>query len=230
MSSPSVKERYQSKLFPGSSHDWALQQIRDLPKPSRVLDIGPGSGVIGSALKDQGNHNLFAVEIDLPAHQHLKPIYTRIETSISPYEVENLQFDLVLMLDVLEHMLDPFAFLTRLRKLMPVGARALISVPNIAHWSIRLSLLFGYFEYTNRGLLDRTHLQFFNRRRFEKLINLQGYRPVCRSASIEPLELIFPESITQNKIFQTCSNVRVKFAQLLPGLMAYQHLALIQAV
>ena len=229
MTALAVEQRYQSKLFPGSSHSWALQQVAGLPSSTRVLDIGPGNGVIGRALRDRSIEQVCAVEIDSAARQHLKPIYSRIEASLDPYEREAAQFDLVLMLDVLEHMADPFEFLARVRRLMPIGARALISVPNIAHWSMRLGLLFGFFEYTNRGLLDRTHLQFFNRRRFEKLLASEGFSPQLRSASIEPIELILPASLTQNSFFRLASQLRTAVARTLPGVMAYQLLGVTQA-
>ena len=230
MSTLAVQDRYQSKLFPGSSHSWALKQLEGLSPQARVLDIGPGNGVIGEALRARSIEQLFAVEIDAAARDNLKPIYQRIEASIEPYERAGLQFDAILMLDVLEHMSDPFEFLARVRKLLPVDAYALISVPNIAHWSMRLSLLFGFFEYTNRGLLDRTHLQFFNRRRFEKLINSGGFRAQQRSASIAPLELLLPSTLAQNSIFRAVSILRTNLAQALPGILAYQHLGVARAV
>ena len=230
MTQLTVQQRYQSKLFPGSSHSWALKRLAEFSPSSRVLDIGPGNGVIGNALRENAFEQLYAVEIDAAARQNLKPIYQRIEASIEPYEREAAQFDIVLMLDVLEHMPDPFDFLARVRKLMPLGACALISVPNIAHWSMRLSLLFGFFEYTNRGLLDRTHLQFFNRRRFEKLLASSGFCAQLRGASIEPLELLLPAALTQNSIFSATSQLRAQIAGCLPGLMAYQLMGLTRAV
>jgi len=226
----SVQQRYQAKLFPGSSHTWALKQLESFSPQARVLDIGPGSGVIGEALRQRGFERLSAIEIDPEARENLKPIYSRIEMSLDPYERDGSRFDLVLLLDVLEHMAQPFEFLARVRSLLPNGAGVLISVPNIAHWSMRLCLLFGFFEYTNRGLLDQTHLQFFNRRRFERLITSHGFRAQQRDATIEPLELLLPDVLTQSVIFSAISTARAYVARCLPGLMGYQLLAVIRAV
>jgi SAM-dependent methyltransferase len=49
------------------------------------------------------------------------------------------------------------------------------SVPNVAHASIRLSLLKGEFNYTEMGLLDRTHLRFFTRETLADLFHSAGY-------------------------------------------------------
>ena len=102
----------------------------------------------------------------------------------------------------------------------------LISVPNIAHWTMRLSLLFGFFEYTQRGILDRTHLQFFTKRRFESLIDSVPYGELVeQSASIAPIELLSRESRRNSAFFRIRAFLELRVARTLPGLFAYQHLA-----
>jgi hypothetical protein len=127
-------------------------------------------------------------------------------------------------------MSDPFGFLKELRPLLAPRARVIISVPNVAHWSVRFGLLFGRFEYRSRGILDRTHLQFFSRRRFvEMLSSVDGSEIELTSASIEPIELMLPLWASNNPIFQGLARARSKFAHLLPGIMAYQHLGVVVA-
>ena len=157
------QERYIFKPFYGSSHWWALNQIDKIPQSARVLDIGAGSGAIGKRLMEKGFQNLSAVEIDARARDYITPIYKAVHESLNPYK--NEKFDLILLLDVLEHTATPEQFLNEILELLAPGGTILISVPNIAHWSIRFSLLFGIFNYTDRGLLDKTHLQFFARKR-----------------------------------------------------------------
>ncbi len=71
------------------------------------------------------------------------------------------QFDLVTYGDVLEHLLEPQDVLRETRNLLAPGGRVLISLPNIAFWTMRVKLLMGRFEYESMGLLDYTHLRFF---------------------------------------------------------------------
>jgi hypothetical protein len=58
-------------------------------------------------------------------------------------------------------------------RLAPEGI-VVASIPNVTHGAVRLSLVEGRFAYTERGLLDRTHLRFFDRRGAEDLLANAG--------------------------------------------------------
>ncbi len=75
------------------------------------------------------------------------------------------QFDVILCLDVLEHMVDPWAVVGRLvSQYLKAGGILIASVPNVRHYSVTLPLLLGgKWDYADAGLLDRTHLRFFTR-------------------------------------------------------------------
>jgi SAM-dependent methyltransferase len=85
------------------------------------------------------------------------------------------RFDVVLMLDVLEHLRDPAILLERVGAVLAEGGWAVISLPNVAHISLRLSLLEGRFRYSDVGLLDRTHLRFFDRAGIDELLAEAGW-------------------------------------------------------
>jgi hypothetical protein len=77
--------------------------------------------------------------------------------------------------DVLEHVRDPWTVLAWLRTLLDDGAMAIISVPNIGHWTARRALLRGRFPYADFGLFDRTHLRFFTRDSAHELAERAGF-------------------------------------------------------
>ncbi|MDO8561739.1 MAG: methyltransferase domain-containing protein, partial [bacterium] len=116
--------RYQFKPFVGSNHWWALRQFRNLSSSTRVLDVGSGSGAIGQALKTQGVTNLCAVEVDAEAREHAKSIYTEVASDIS--EFSGRTFDLVILLDVLEHVTGPQGLYEDAMKLLAPGGKVLI--------------------------------------------------------------------------------------------------------
>src|SRR4029077_8375176 len=63
-------------------------------------------------------------------------------------------YDAIVLADVVEHLRHPEeALRTRVPKLR-AGGRIVLSVPNVAHWSVRLGLLRGRFRYADVGLLD----------------------------------------------------------------------------
>lgn len=217
---------YQVKPFPGSSHNWASRTLQTISPDARVLDIGAGSGIIGAQLKERGITNLVAVDTCPATREHLKSIYAEVYEDVG--KLKGRQYDIILLLDVLEHMADPFTFLKDLAPLVAPNGKILISVPNIAHWGVRIPLLFGFFNYTKRGLLDETHLQFFNRRRFITLVKQPGFRVNQFSSSIPPFEFVLPRLLWDNAIFRTFSAFHLFLAKFLPGFFAYQHLGVIE--
>lgn len=224
--------RYQPKLFPGSSHTWAAENLvrleREglLAKTSKILDVGAGSGVIGRILKDAGFTESRAIEIDQASAVEIRPLYREVHRDITELASDN--FDLIFLLDVLEHAADPLVFLSALTARMNPDGRIFLSVPNVAHWSIRLMLLFGFFNYAERGILDKTHLQFFTRSRIKKICGQAGLAVESAAGSIVPLELVLPKPLYRNPIFKLLSVCRITAARALPGLFAFQHLLLLK--
>lgn len=84
-------------------------------------------------------------------------------------------FDVIVAADVLEHLRDPARVLRMLRGYIRSGGFAVISVPNVAHVSVRKSLLIGRFRYRERGILDRTHLHFYTFSTFRSLVESNGF-------------------------------------------------------
>ena len=80
------------------------------------------------------------------------------------HHVAPASLDLILCLDVLEHLVDPWSVVKRLSPLLAPNGRLVVCVPNVRNWKFVANLLFrGDFTYRDAGLLDRTHLRFFVR-------------------------------------------------------------------
>jgi 2-polyprenyl-3-methyl-5-hydroxy-6-metoxy-1,4-benzoquinol methylase len=83
--------------------------------------------------------------------------------------------DLILFLDVLEHLARPDEVLRHLTATMADRGTVIVSLPNVAHLSVSVPLLFGArFDYGDAGILDRTHLRFFVRDTAVTLMNEAG--------------------------------------------------------
>lgn len=158
-----------------SSHSLAVLSV---PPGSRVLDLGAADGSVARALKKRGC-TVWGIEQDeLAAEAAFKVcdrlIVADLETKEAFEPLGSETFDVVLALDVLEHLRDPASVLKcAVSYLTPVGI-AVVSIPNVTHGALRLSLLEGRFNYTEQGLLDRTHLRFFDRHAAEQLISEAG--------------------------------------------------------
>jgi 2-polyprenyl-3-methyl-5-hydroxy-6-metoxy-1,4-benzoquinol methylase len=220
--------RYQFKPLPGSSHSWAIGHLlRDIRGKS-ILDVGAGGGAIGQAVADHHARQMTAIEIDIRAHENLQTTYDSVFTEVA--EIQNERFDWIVALDILEHLTNPKQYINNLRNLLTPGGKMLVSVPNVAHWSVRFPLFFcGSFEYRSIGIMDASHLYFFTRKRFHRLCAaLPQINVIEFSSSIEPFELALPGWVGKSPIYQKLIPARRLFAKVLPGLMAYQHLALLQ--
>jgi len=83
--------------------------------------------------------------------------------------------DVVLLADVLEHVAAPHGLLVKSREALRPGGSVIVSVPNIAHWSIRANLLRGHFDYQESGIMDATHLRWFTRETLFSLVRCAGF-------------------------------------------------------
>ncbi len=158
-----------------TSHSLAVLAVRP---GSRVLDIGAADGSVARLLIERGCR-VWGVEIDEQAAANLATYCERVVTG----DVEQIdltralgdtRFDVVLLLDVLEHLRDPLEVLRRVVHLLGPGGRIIASIPNVTHGAVRLNLLRGHFTYTSTGLLDRTHLRFFDRAAVDALFKAAG--------------------------------------------------------
>jgi 2-polyprenyl-3-methyl-5-hydroxy-6-metoxy-1,4-benzoquinol methylase len=144
----------------------------------RVLDVGCSSGYLARPLSERGN-TIVGLELDAAAAREAEAWCEHVlvgDVETMPLPLEPASFDVVLCGDVLEHLRDPPAALARLRPFLRPGGRLVASTPNVANWAIRLSLLAGRWRYTERGILDRTHVHLFTRRTLVQAVEAAGYR------------------------------------------------------
>jgi len=146
--------------------------------PGRALDVGCSSGYLAARLAERGT-TVVGLERDPAAAAESRSVCENvlvgdIETMPLPFEPSS--FDLVLCGDVVEHLRDPEAFLARVRPLIRPGGRLVLSTPNVANWAMRLGLFAGRWTYSERGVLDRTHVHLFTRRTLAETLERAGYR------------------------------------------------------
>jgi methionine biosynthesis protein MetW len=132
---------------------------------SRVLDVGCGSGAIGAWIRDR-----FAVEVvgiepntERAAAARNRGLSVFQEPLSESFFAEHGHFDFIVFADVLEHLANPGEVVVLAKKGLLPGGSIIVSVPNVAHWFVRLDLLRGRFEYRDTGIMDATHLRWFTR-------------------------------------------------------------------
>src|SRR6266481_2525598 len=129
----------------------------------RVLELGCNTGFISRHLAERGCR-VTGVEIDSTAAAIAQKWCEKVlvcDLNQSGWTQKlSSRFETVMCGDVLEHLVEPARTLQELAPMIAPEGKVIICLPNIAHWSIRLKLLAGKFNYEPTGILDSTHLRF----------------------------------------------------------------------
>jgi SAM-dependent methyltransferase len=155
--------------------------IRSLmPDHVRVLDVGCGAGGQTIAINRGKGNDVVCVEPErmrcAAARMHGLTVH---EGAFDEHFAAGCgRFDVIIFADVLEHVMDPSVSLGLARGCLNAGGSVIISEPNVAHWSVRLRLLFGNFDYTDGGIMDATHLRWFTRKSLLELLDRAGLEVV----------------------------------------------------
>jgi 2-polyprenyl-3-methyl-5-hydroxy-6-metoxy-1,4-benzoquinol methylase len=204
-----------------SSHHW-LKSLSG--SGHQILDIGCGEGELAQELAEQ--NEVVGVDIlSTPRNRGALKDYVQIDLengSLADNEkLYGSKFDRILLPDVLEHLRNPERVLSDCQELLAPDGRILVSLPNVANITVRFSLLFGRWSYSDRGILDKTHVRFYTRKSGKRLIEGCGYRVVQTRTSIMPITMLLglDERGAPAKLLSRSLNV---VTRLLPGFMGYQ--------
>ncbi len=147
---------------------------------NRILELGCGLGQTGALLKKHGKAvEVIGIELNpevaRSAQANIDHVICGDVERIELHFPEN-SFDYVVAGDILEHLIDPWAVLHRIRPFIKLGGYIVTSIPNIRNWRILVDLMLrDDWKYCEEGLLDRTHLRFFTRSTIVRMLREAGY-------------------------------------------------------
>ena len=208
---------YEPKIGYDSSHSAILNFV---PAGAKVLDLGCAGGYMGALLqRDRGCLCTGVDEFPLSQNVVLNRFIQHDLNSGLP-ELVFSDYDCVLLLDVIEHLVSPELFLDRLRESMKYCTRTkvIITTPNIGFIIIRLMLLLGQFNYGKRGILDLTHKRLFTFASLARLFEQHGFQvSTCRGISAP-----YPVALGHGFLSRLLLALNSLFLRLLPTLFSYQ--------
>jgi len=147
----------------------------------RVMEIGCGSGALAREFKII-NPACHYVGLDVVEDYLIMAKRHCDETVLADIEKQDESFfekykdrDCWIFADSLEHLIDPWLLLRKVREVIPVHAYVVACIPNAQNWSLVGNLAIGNFRYQDSGLLDKTHLRWFTRQTMFELFEGAGF-------------------------------------------------------
>jgi SAM-dependent methyltransferase len=164
-----------SKSYHGSIRKPLLDFIPLQNRNGTTLEIGAGSGDNLIYAKKNGYakviYGIELVEID-GSFQKSNEFEQFIIGNIEHMELnfKNELFDVIVMGDVLEHLVDPYSIIREMKKYLTPNGVFVASIPNIRNLkTFRNIFVRGSFKYEDEGIFDRTHLRFFTKKNMIEL-------------------------------------------------------------
>ncbi len=184
----------------------SLSQIYGLiPARAKVLDIGCATGSLASALNQNKKCHVVGLEFNPQSVAICQK--SGFFAEIIQYDMNNFNvndfpkyinfFDYIVCADVLEHLLQPEEILKKLKHLLQEDGKMIISLPNVAHASIKTNLLLNDFTYTKMGILDKTHLHFYTYKNIAQLLSLCDLKIIKVSSVNMPADGWQPHKISE---------------------------------
>lgn len=213
---------YTRKNSPHTTHGY----VRAMPfkGTERVFDIGGGDG--SSVAVDLAEKGLAVTVVDQSAgnlsHPRLKAMQCDLDHRADWERLGDGSADVVLALDVIEHLKDPERGMEQIFRTLRAGGKLVASTGNVAFLPVRLMLLLGFFNYGRKGILDLTHKRLFTITNFIQLIERHGFKVTKRHYFGVPLSEV--AGAAPGGLLGRIERLSRWLAAKMPGLFAYQFL------
>lgn len=214
--------KYVSKLDFASTH---LAAYQAMAPGSVVLDLGCSDGHLSERLAAEKQCKVFCTDL-APDLSIPGCTYQMCNLNQNLPDVPWDHLDMVLLLDVIEHLNEPERFLCRLREKLSANRKVqvLVTSGNVCFFVTRIMMLLGEFNYGKRGILDITHTRLFNRKTLDRLFRYASYKVL----EMQVIPAPYPLAIGLNGFSRLMLWVNYWLARIMPGLFAYQVLLKVQ--
>ena len=218
-----VEETYDLKLGFTSSHTMAIERVRP---GADVLDIGCGRGYVSEELAKSARR-VVAIDLYVPeSSTNPKVEFHRLDLDSGVFPVDISQYDQIFMLDIIEHLRDPVVFMEGLRAATGYKRPAIVlTTANIGFYVTRFMLLFGFFNYGRKGILDRTHTRLFTFDSMRELLDETGYKVT----EVKGIPAPYPRALGDNAFSRALVGLNNLLIKLNKGFFSYQILVCAQA-
>jgi len=214
--------RYASKLDFHSPQSEALKRVG---RGKRVVDFGCGEGTFDAALCANGCH-VTGVDLQRPSDTDSFDLFFVHDLDHPTLPIDLSDQDYLLMLDIIEHLKSPEAFVDSLRQglIRNPSAKLLVSTGNVGFILTRLGLTFGMFNYGTRGILDLTHTRLFTFATIRRLFEQSGFTVL----EVKGIPAPFPLAIGRGRLSKFLLKLNELAIRVRPSLFSYQVLMVVE--
>ena len=194
-----------------------------------MLDLGCGPGKLDQLLRERGCYTMGVDKVEQDPDSLDWFVRSDLDDGLFDLSILPREPDVVLCLDIVEHIKSPERFLLELRERLGAlskPARIIITTPNIAFISTRLSLLLGMFNYGKKGILDLTHTRLFTFATLRRMLTCLGYEILQINGVPAPVQMVLGSGL----IGRAATSLNSLFIHLWRNLFAYQIIVVARAL
>ncbi|MGB3241881.1 MAG: class I SAM-dependent methyltransferase [Candidatus Omnitrophota bacterium] len=160
-------------------NEYFLDLVRDLDVDSRVLDVGCGEGLYLELLRGLGFRNISGIDpSDAMVSKALEKNLS-VEKKYLQDVKEKEIYDVVVMIDILEHLDDPGAALQKVNEILKKGGLLLMNMPVCDSLKLRLRrTLYKETRLQQAKRWDETHVWGFTKKSVEEMLKERSFRVV----------------------------------------------------
>ncbi len=211
---------YTFKSSPYSSHSILLGRLPEPGNGRRILDVGCGNGYLAELLTQRG-YDVTGIErpegVSRQFPDSVRFLPADLERGLPALD----RYDVIICADILEHLRDPGGLLRSLKPHLAPNGYFLCSLPNSGNIHFRLTVLSGRFPKEDKGLFDRTHVQFLTWDGWRDLFSTAGLEFTAAQPTGIPVGLRFP-TLQSSLPIQVAEGVCYHLAQIRKQLFGYQ--------
>jgi len=173
--------------------------VKNKISPKNILEIGGGGGFTASLLCKNFGCKGTNIDINIP-NENAKNI-THIKLDMSKNKLKNIigreNFDLILALDVLEHIESTEDFMESIIEIIKKDTYIILSLPNIKNIRVPYQIYIkNTFPKNEQGIFDKTHLRWFTKNDIKFLLRKYNFN-IIKSCYTDHRSILI-----KNKLFE----------------------------